>query len=48
MLKLLCSCGAYAITVVILQTIFAVDISISTAAIVLAGVAVSRIVEEFF
>lgn len=48
MLKLLCSCSAYAITVTALQAIFAVDIPISATAIVLAGVAASRLVEECF
>ena len=48
MLKLIFSCGAFAITSKALQIIFAVDIPLSTTAIVLAGVAVSRIVEECF
>ena len=48
MLKMIFSCGAYAITTVALQSIFAVDISLSAAAIVLTGVVVSRIVEECF
>lgn len=48
MLKLIFSCGAYAITTMALQIIFAVDIPFSATAIILAGVFVSRIVEECF
>ena len=48
MLKLIFSCGAFAITTEALRIIFAVDISLSAAAIVLTGVVVSRIVEECF
>ena len=48
MLKIVCIGCAYAITKIALQIIFAVDIPFSATAIVLAGVAVSRIVEESF